>query len=296
MNELSSLFHKHANGERLSFEEEEDLCGFLMIMDTDNPDIFKKFEAICSDHIFIRALGLKKVKPDARIERLLHKNYNPYAEYQKRIDAFESKYDSNAADLFLRQVRTEYNQQSKSNRQRYSGNELVEKNEALKAKLEFLRIRTEKVYDDYLAKHNLSSLDIQYGGVTIRFDKVSIMHILSRHVFRNESIDLDVITGKSRFNLSSLEEIIDKIKWLFSSLPDPGNLSSSEPISIFFKTDLQGDIFAVHTKIIPASTSLGAPNIQRLETYYPVEETQKISEIQQRGFKRINPALYLANS
>ncbi|MDF7815317.1 hypothetical protein [Hymenobacter sp. YC55] len=292
VDELQSYFHRLANDEKLSFEEESDFCTFLMGAESDSTDSFKRYEEICSDHVFITGLHLLS-GPNAAVEEIAHRNYSPYQELRKRVDAFESKYDSNATDLFFRQVRKEFNIEHKELRKKDTGDELAEKTAVLKAKLEFLRIRSERLYDDYLAKHDLTSLDLPYGNVVIRFDKVSIMHILNRHVIRNGALDLDRITGKSLLSLSSLEDIIDRIKYLFSVLPKPTTLSGEEEVNIYFKKDLGGEIYAVHVKPIPESTKAGAKKVQRLETFYPIQEAAKLAEFAGRSFKRIRTDLYL---
>jgi len=292
--EIQSYFHRLADGEKLAFEEESDVCTFLMGAKSDSPEAFKRYEDLCSDHVFITGLHLL-AGPNATIEEITHRNYSPYEELRKRIDDFESKYDSNAADLFFRQVRKEFNIEHKELRKKYTGDELDEKTDVLKAKLEFLRIRSERLYNDYLAKHSLTSLDIPYGNVVLRFDKVSIMHILNRHVIRNGALDLDRVNGKSLLNLNRLEDIIDRIKYLFSALPEPSTLTGEEKISIYFKRDLRGEVYAVHVKPIQESTKAGAKKIQRIETYYPVHEAAKLAELTNKPFKRIRADLYLAD-
>ncbi|SHL25611.1 hypothetical protein SAMN02746009_02427 [Hymenobacter psychrotolerans DSM 18569] len=290
---IEKALEKANNGKTLTYEEEEGLCLFLIGAQSDDPGVFKKYQALCADQTFITGFYLK-ASPNPVISTRA-RNYDHVAELAKRVADFEAKYDSNSSDDFIRQVRKEYNIELKEIKRKYSGEDLIQKSNDLKAKMEYLRIRSDRLYHDYLAKHNLPTLDIAFRGMAIRFDKVSIMHILNRHVIRNGFLQIDLESAKSQLNMTSLEQVIDNVKHLFSVIPDSVTRDNSKELTFYFKKDLAGDIFAVHTKLINESTHANAKKIHRLETYYPLNKKDKIDEVKARGVIRLKEGIYLYN-
>ena len=106
-------------------------------------------------------------------------------------------------------------------------------------------------------------------------------------------IGLQPLRVKSRFTLSSLEQIIDKIKYAFSVLPVEPSISDSGELSFYFKNALNGEVYAIHTKTIRKSLGGSVIERQRVETFYPVSDAKKLFELQNRGIQRIRQDFYL---
>lgn len=163
----------------------------------------------------------------------------------------------------------------------------------IKLKLEYIKIYASGLFKDYLREKSLFSLNIKHGPIELVFDIVSLIHVINRHVIRNMRAGLQPLKGKSLLNLSDLRQIIERIQYAFNVLPVESGISNSRELSFYFKNDLNGNVYAIHTKTIRNSIGDSVVERQRIETFYPVAEPKKLLELQSRALQRIRGDFYL---
>jgi hypothetical protein len=289
---IQSYFDRISKGKDLMFEEAAEFYLVLVAIKTDDPSEFDIYKPIYADHLYVQAFHLIS-GPNKLVEEAVFQNFNLDDELEKRFFDFDNRYQSMSVNLVDRQIFKEYSVEVRQARENFSGPDLDIQIRMIKLKLEYVRIHAVGLFKDYLWEQSTQSLNISYGPIELIFDIVSLIHIINRHVIRNMNVGLQPLKGKSRLTLSNLEQIIDKIKYAFSVLPIELGVNDSSQLSFYFKNALNGEVYAIHTKTIRNSLGGSVTERQRVETFYPVTDAKKLSELQNRGIQRIRQDFYL---
>lgn len=277
---LDDLMSRHLNGENLSLKEADILCTAMFPTD-------RTRYSICDDTRF-NLLYLKYFES-------LIKDYNILPDEQTQLNDFVNNWkatimnDQMVEDRIYLETRKETRLTIKGMRKAFDGKglspcDIAQKEKEIILRSKFIYIKVNRILENLGSKE----LVLTIGDTEVHIDEYSLVHSLFRHY---SELTKQFNDNKSYFTPEIPVEQLPIIlqEKILAPIEKAGVLGNSLPQDIFVK--YFGKLYRIYFN--RKHIDNGRRAVQRVNTFYPVEQEKDIQESKNYTYRKINNNLYV---